>query len=130
MPDTMIKQITPTIRLFLTDTALYAIDEQEIDLLEGKVRDMEKQILDTLRSVVETVEVPWIVLDIFESKGCMFRLRISRSRVGSGNSKPESNVGKGEDYSAAIFRVFTIGKPSTLHIGDLRIHFTNPSPPK
>jgi hypothetical protein len=126
----MFKQVTPSIRLFLTDTALYAIDEQEIELLEDNVRDMEKRILDTLKSVLETVEVPWIVLDIFESKGCIFRLRISRSRDGSGNSKPESRVGEEEHYSAEIFRVFTIGKPSALHIGDLRVQLTNPSPRK
>lgn len=122
----MIKQVTPSIRLFLTDTALYVIDREEIDLLVSAVRDMEKQILDTLESVLET-EVPWIVFDLFESKGCWFRLKMSGSRVGSGNGEPESGVAKLGDYSAEIFRVFTIGKPSVLHIGDLRIHLPNPS---
>jgi hypothetical protein len=123
----MIKQVTPSIRLFLTDTALYVIDKQEIELLESNIRGMEKQILDTLESVLRTVRVPWIVLDLFESKGCRFRLRISRSRVGSSNGEPESRVAKLGDYSAEIFRVFTIGKPSVLQIGDLTIHLPNRS---
>jgi hypothetical protein len=127
MLDSMIRQITPSIELILTDIALYAIDKQEIDLLESAVRDMEIQILDTLQSVLKTERLPWIVLDLFESKGCRFRLRISGSRVGSGNDEAESRVANLGDYSAGVFRVFTIGKPTILQIGELRIHLPSPS---